>query len=43
MRLQSERENSSAIPTAGEIFPDGAVIEEGKLVGWFTARTRRCF
>lgn len=27
MVLQSERENSSAIPTAGEIFPDGAVIE----------------
>ncbi len=27
MGLQSERENSSATPTAGEIFTDGAVIE----------------
>ena len=27
MRQQKERENSSAIPTAGELFPDGTAIE----------------
>ena len=27
MRLQTERENSSVILTAGEAFPDGTVIE----------------